>query len=113
MRVDDYRFGSISVGGRVYKADLIILPNRVIPSWWRRSGHSLVPEDLEEVVKAALEVLVVGTGAAGAMRVPEETLRFLQERGIELVVLRTGEACRRFNELQETRRVAAALHLTC
>jgi hypothetical protein len=113
MEINDYRFGSITVGGEVYKADLIILPDRIITSWWRRSGHSLVPEDLEEVVKAAPEVLVVGAGAAGVMRVPEETLRYLQERGIEVVVLRTGEACLRFNELRATRRAAAALHLTC
>jgi hypothetical protein len=56
--------------------------------------------------------LVVGTGAYGRLRPEPETLEQLQERGIEVEVLPTGDAVRRYGEL-DPRRTAAALHLTC
>lgn len=113
MRISNYSFGSITVAGRSYTSDVILLPDRVIPNWWRKSGHLLVPEDLGEVVAAAPARLVVGTGTHGAMRVPEATLDFLRQEGIEPTALRTKAACEHFNSLESEGDVAAALHLTC
>ncbi|MBE9472531.1 MAG: hypothetical protein IMY75_10535, partial [Chloroflexi bacterium] len=59
------------------------------------------------------EVLVVGTGAYGMMRVTEETRRALETAGIRLIAAPTAEAVKTYNELREETRVAAALHLTC
>lgn len=71
-------------------------------------------EDIEEAVdEGKPEVLVVGTGYSGLMRVLPETERFLRSKGVELVVERTREACETFNRLVESKRVVAALHLTC
>lgn len=112
-RVEKYGFGSVTIDGEEYSRDVVILPDGVLPDWRRRSGHRLVPEDLECVVKADVHMLVVGTGSFGAMRVPESTLSFLKSGGTETIVLKTDEACGVYNELKEKRRVAAALHLTC
>ncbi|MCD6263234.1 Mth938-like domain-containing protein [Candidatus Bathyarchaeota archaeon] len=112
--IDSYRFGRIVVDGVEYTKDLIIFPDRVKSDWWRRRGHELAVEDLEEVLEEKPEVLVVGTGAYGLMRVLEETRRRLKEEGIELIAQRTGKAYKTYNELLKSgRRVAAALHLTC
>ena len=112
--IDSYSFGEIKVDGVRYTRDLIILPSGVKPNWWRREGHRLCIEDLEEVLEERPEVLVIGTGYSGLMRVPEELIRRLREMGIEVVAQRTGEAWKTYNRLLgEGRRVAAALHLTC
>jgi hypothetical protein len=113
LHIDDYRFGRIVIGGEVYGKDVIILPERVIANWWRKQGHNLSPEDLAEVVAAAPCRLVIGAGAFGMMRVPDGTLEYLRERGIKAEVLKTKEACARFNELAANGDAAAALHLTC
>ncbi len=114
MRIEDYRFGHLRIDGRDLRKDVLVLPPRVLSPWWRQAGHSLVPADLEEVFADAPEVLVVGTGAYGVMEVPEATRQALSAAGIEVEALRTEEACRRFNALvDQGRRVAAALHLTC
>jgi hypothetical protein len=48
------------------------------------------------------------------MQVPQQTLAFLQQKGIRTIVERTAEACQRYNELAEQgEAVAAAVHLTC
>lgn len=111
--IDHYRFGAITVDGQRHTRDLIILPERVIAGWWRKEGHMLHPDDLTVVLEAVPEVLVVGTGAYGMMRVTEETRLALEAAGIRLVVAPTAEAVKTYNDLCEKARVAAALHLTC
>lgn len=112
-RIEHYAFGTITVDGRIYRSDVIILPDRVVPNWWRDRGHSLVPGDLPEVVADPPATLIVGTGAFGAMAVPGETADALEALGVELVVRPTAEAVEIYNRLAPAGRVAAALHLTC
>lgn len=111
--VQSYRFGQMVVDGETHTSDLILLPDRVIPEWWREQGHRLSMEDLGDVLDAQPEVLIVGTGANGLMRVPSETRRAVREAGIELQVLKTGDAWRAYNDEQSRRPAAGAFHLTC
>ena len=112
--ISDYHFGSVRVDDNTYSADLILLPDRVIGSWWRKSGHCLHPDDLTGIVEAAPDVLVIGTGSFGVMQVPADTVAFLKSNGIAPVVLKTDAACREYNERKSNgEKVAAALHLTC
>lgn len=111
-RITDYSFGRATVEGAEETRDVIVLPDRVVRGWWRRDGHALVLEDLDEVLDELPERLVVGTGAYGQMRPDPAALAQLRERGIEVEVLPTGEAVERYGEL-DPRRTAAALHLTC
>jgi hypothetical protein len=107
-----YRFGRIVLDGEEVTGDLIVLPGRVVRNWWRRDGHALVVEDLDDVFDELPAVLVVGTGHDGRMRPDLRTLDVLRERGIEVHVLRTPEAVERYAALDPAR-TAAALHLTC
>jgi hypothetical protein len=113
-RIDSYEFGRIVVDGREYRADVIILPERVVADWWRREGHSLAPEDLEDVAAAEPKLFIVGAGAYGAMSVPADTVAFLEGRGIKVEAYDTAEAVRHYSEAAAAGlRVAAGLHLTC
>ena len=98
-RIEAYQFGRIVVDGRVYDADLILLPDRVMEGWWRQEGHVLHAADLDAVFDAAPDVLVVGQGAYGRMRVAGETARAVERAGIELIAVPTGEAVERYGSL--------------
>jgi hypothetical protein len=111
--IDDYRFGRVAIDGRIYTSDLILLPHRVIGSWWREEGHVLHASDLRPVFELEPDVLIVGQGAFGRMCVPAEVRQALADAGIELVALATPGACETYNTLSRERTVAAALHLTC
>jgi hypothetical protein len=111
-RLEDYSFGRLLVDGSEETRDVIVLPERVLRNWWRRDGHALVLEDLDEVLAELPARLVVGTGAYGRMRPDPETLERLAERGVEVEVLPTGEAVERYSALNPAE-TAAALHLTC
>jgi hypothetical protein len=108
----DYSFGRVTVDGTQETRDVIVLPDRVVRGWWRRDGHALVLEDLEDVLDDLPERLVVGTGADGMMRPDADALESLRARGIEVEAMPTAEAVARYSEL-DPRRTAAALHLTC
>jgi hypothetical protein len=81
--VEGYRFGHVTVDGEEHTRDLIVLPDRV-----------------------------VGTGADQRMRPDPGLLEFLRGRGLDVEVLPTDEAVRRYGEL-DPRRAALAAHLTC
>ncbi|HFC98539.1 MAG TPA: hypothetical protein ENJ40_08815 [Thermosulfurimonas dismutans] len=112
--IEAYRFGEMVIEGRAYRRDLKIIEGRVHPDWWRKEGHLLQPEDLEDVWAARPEILVVGTGASGVMRVDPRVKEKAASLGIELEAYPTSRAVERFNQLQaQGRRVAGAFHLTC
>ena len=111
-RLEDYNFGRVTVDGSEQTRDLIVLPDRVVTNWWRREGHSLAMEDLEDVLDELPERLILGVGAHGQLQPPPEVIAELERRGVAVECLRTDEAVRRYVELDE-RRTAAALHLTC
>jgi hypothetical protein len=121
--IRSYHFGCIVIDGETHTKDVIILPDRVIGSWWRQEGHALHPGDLADIVdlcgsavapsEMRPQVLIVGQGAYGRMRVTSETRQILQAAGMQLIAQPTEEACRTYNRLKEQRAVAAALHLTC
>lgn len=111
--IESYSFGKIVIDGEKYTNDVIIFPNRVKGDWWRKEGHSLHPGDLTEVIEEEPEVLVVGKGSYGRMNVPEGTREYVESKGIELIAKPTEDACGKFNEFSKTKKVVAALHLTC
>ena len=67
--IDSYQFGRIVVSGKKYTSDVIIFPDRVTDNWWRKTGHQLCLKDIAEVMTENPEVLVVGTGDSGLMKV--------------------------------------------
>jgi hypothetical protein len=111
-RIEGYRFRRVMVDGREETRDVIVLPRRVIRDWWRKEGHELVREDLDDVLDELPDRLIVGTGASGQMRPDPGTLEELRRRGIEIQVVRTDQAVRLFSEADPAT-TAAALHLTC
>ena len=112
MRLSGYRFGRVEVDGVPHHEDLWVCGERVGP-WWRREGHRVHPEDLAEILEFSPEVVIIGTGFSGMLKVTKEVEALLSSRGIELFALPTKEAVELYNELARKKRVAVLLHLTC
>ncbi|HEY70064.1 MAG TPA: hypothetical protein G4O08_05705 [Anaerolineae bacterium] len=112
-KIEAYRFGSIIVDGITYRRDVILFPESVQRDWHRKESHLLALSDLETVLEDPPQVLIIGAGFFGSMKVPDEVLRELESRGIEPVVLRSKQACAAYNQQAEQARVALAIHLTC
>jgi hypothetical protein len=110
--ISDYSFGRITVDGHEETRDLIVLPHRLVRNWRRHDGHTLVLDDLADVLDELPETLIVGTGANGRLIPRPQAVELLRVRGIEVEALPTADAVRRYLQL-DPNHTAAALHLTC
>lgn len=114
MEITCYQFGRIEIDSREYRADVVVTANGVRDNWRRRQGHNLEAGDLDCVMEVDPEILIIGSGYYGRMKVAQATCSFLESTGMRVEVMRTAAAVARFNELaRESVRTAAALHLTC
>jgi hypothetical protein len=93
--IDSYGFGRITINGKRYTNDVIVFSDRVKDNWWRKEGHRLQVEDIETVVKQKPEVLVVGTGYYGLVKIPVETIEYLKSKGVKLIAQKHGKPVQR------------------
>ena len=110
--ISAYEFGRITIDGTQHSKDVIVVPGRVVPNWWRQEGHSLVVEDFSEVLDELPPNLIVGAGAYGRLSPDPGALEELRARGVDVQVMPTGEAVERYRT-SDPDVTAAALHLTC
>jgi hypothetical protein len=111
--IEAYQFGEIRVSGKNYHNDVIIYPDHIDSKWWRKQGHTLDIDDIKEVIDAEPDVIIVGTGQPGMMRVSDETLAKMRDMKIEMIVMPTEQACKEFNRVASEKKAIACLHLTC
>lgn len=110
--IEKYSFGSICINGKTYKNDVLIFDNE-IKEWWRERGHDLQIKDLEWIIRKKPEILIIGTGSYGFLKVSKEIKDYLNSLKIETEIEKTKKACELYNESKDKKRVAAAFHLTC
>jgi len=104
---DDY----VAVNGERHAANLIVLPDRVMP-WQAASFDALTEADFAVLAGLGAEIVLVGTGPRQRFPQPRLT-RPLVAAGLGLEVMDLRAACRTYNVLvAEHRRVAAALLLS-
>ena len=110
--IDHYSFGKIVINGKTYTSDVIVFKDFVKDNWWRKEGHKVYLEDIEEILKANPEVVVFGTGAYGRVVVDREVINKLKSMGAEVIVEKTSKAVEVFNKFKD-KNVVLAAHLTC
>jgi hypothetical protein len=113
--IDRYESGrSIQINGETFHHDVKIIGDVVVGNWWRKQGHRLHIDDIEDILDFRPEVLVIGTGYAGQMQVPSATRTALKGADIGVEADETSRAVQNFNRLLGTGcKVAGAFHLTC
>ena len=112
--ITEFSFGRIVVNGQTYTHDLKIVAGKLVPEWWRKSGHMVELEDVQDILAARPEVVVIGTGSPGYMRTGAALRRRLEKDNIELIEEPTSQAVKTYNRLfSEGRRVCAGFHVSC
>ena len=111
--IENYSFGQMLINGKEYNSDLIIFKDYINSNWWRREGHNLCIDDIEEIINEKPEIVIVGTGYYGLMKVTSELIKYLESIGIDLIIKKTKDACDEYNKLYKKKNTIAAFHLTC
>lgn len=111
--IENYDFGSVWIDGKEHTSDIICYQDKVV-SWWRETGHRVSRNDIVDLVRNNPDVIVIGAGAHGMVKVPDDTRKYIRENDIRLIVKRTDEAVHSYNTLDKNgENVAIAMHLTC
>ncbi len=112
------RFGEIVVGEKTYTRDVYITADGNVKKRKKQlareeyhTAHTLGPKELEKVCQGGPEILFVGTGESGALKLNEEALRFLSQRSIQGKSMPTPEMPEAYNKC--SKRKAALIHVTC
>jgi hypothetical protein len=110
--IDSYSFGNIMIDGKEYTHDVIITGSNII-EWWRQEGHFARVPDFKDIPDDT-EILVIGTGDSGVMKVAGEVVEHFRKKKIKVIMEMTGTAVNTFNKLtKENKNVVGAFHLTC
>ena len=118
-RISHVSWGRLDVedGAQSFK-DAKLYPGGARAWDWNETGTShtpgIQPADVEELLDHGAEVVVLSQGMNERLQVQSETLRVLEEAGVETHVLQTEEAVARYNDLQsDGRPVGGLFHSTC
>jgi len=111
--IDSYSFGTITIDGNKFTKDLIIYHDHITLNWRRKTSHLLTENDIAEILDYKPEILIIGTGSRGLMKVDDKLKEKLKALGIEFVIKKTAEAVKEYNEIFKDKKVVCALHLTC
>jgi len=111
--IDLYNFGKIIIDGVKFTKDLIIFPDKINSNWRRKTGHLLTEYDIVEILDYKPELLIIGTGAYGFMKVEDSLKEKLKALGIKFIIAKTAEAVEEYNKVYKDKKTVCALHLTC
>jgi hypothetical protein len=116
MRIEDFSFGHITIGGVSYEHDVVIdhgsiRKRKKKPSKRFRGELGHTPLSAEENIPWKCRRLIIGTGTYGNLPVMDDVKREAARRKIELIILPTAKAIRALREA--SKKTNAILHVTC
>jgi hypothetical protein len=112
--IEHYSFGNMVINGVSYRNDLKIIQGKVVSEWWRKRGHFVDADDIQDILKSKPDILILGKGSPGQMKSTEALRKFLRNNDIELIEEKTTNAFETFNRLfNKGENVSAGFHLSC
>ena len=119
--IERFEWGRFEISGQVHDADgrgvgkdICIVGGEVRP-WAERKGHRLTTKMVKLALRPDVEILVIGNGVNGAIKVTRKTRQAIAAAGIEVLMIeKTPRACEIFNQLaRQGKAVALLAHGTC
>lgn len=111
--INSYSFGNITIDNQKFTKDLIIYLDHINSNWRRKTGHLLTEDDIIEIIEYKPEILIIGIGASGLMKVDDKLKEKLKALGIVFIIKKTAEAVMEYSRVYKEKKVVAVLHLTC
>lgn len=117
-KIDDTRFGSITIAGEVYAHDVLIrLDGRVKKRKKKLSkaiygtSHRVSLEEAKHIFENGAKRLIVGTGQNGLLELSEEAAEYFRRKGCSVELLPTPRAVAAWNSAKGA--VMGMFHVTC
>jgi len=118
MTIESTTFGSITIDGKTYNHDVIVrLSGEVVKRKKRMSkkyygtSHILSKDEAKFVFEKGCDVIIIGSGQEGNVRLSPEAEDYFAKKGCEVLLQPTQKAIRSFN--RSAKRKIALMHVTC
>ena len=118
MRIDATKFGTITIDGKTYEHDVLIRLSGKVERRRKRlskekygTSHIVSKQEARFIFEDGCELLVVGAGQDGNVRLSSEAAAYFEKKHCEVIAQRTPEAIVSFN--QSPKKKIALMHVTC
>jgi hypothetical protein len=118
MRIEGISFGNITIDGKTYDHDVVIrLDGDVVKRKKKLSkklygtSHVVLKDEAEFVLEHGSELLVLGSGQQGNVRLSPEAEAYLAKQRCKVVIQPTPEALCVFNRARSKK--IGLFHVTC
>jgi hypothetical protein len=114
IRINSTEFGSIMVNNKRYSYDVMVSYRGLVKNVETEVRHLVSRKEFYLMLAEEPEVIVIGTGVEGGMQISSDVRRLAEQKGIQVIDLKSSEAIKKFNQLYESgKRVVAFIHTTC
>jgi hypothetical protein len=118
MPIEGTEFGSITIDGKTYEHDVVIRLSGKVDKRQKKlskaqygTSHIISKAEAKSVFEDGCELLVIGAGQQGNVRLSPEAGAYFEKKGCRVIVEPTPEAMRSFNESRDKK--AGLMHVTC
>jgi hypothetical protein len=118
MKIDGTAFGSITIDGETYPHDVLIRLSGKVRKRKKKlskkeygTSHIVSLDEADFIYEEGSQLLVVGTGQNGNLRLSPEAAEYFARKGCAVVAEPTPRAIHLFN--QATADKIALFHVTC
>ncbi|MCK4496953.1 MAG: hypothetical protein KAU24_02075 [Candidatus Aenigmarchaeota archaeon] len=112
VNIDAVKFGELEIDGKIYYSDMTV--------WWdgkiefRKKSHVFDMPEFKKVLKRKPDSIVIGTGLAGIVKVPDDVREIAKIKKIKIFVDTSSKAIDIFNGLAKIgKKAVAIIHTTC
>jgi hypothetical protein len=111
VKINSFRFGSLTINNKTYDTDMVVSwDGELIP---RESSHTFSKEELMDMLVKGPEVILIGTGTAGCVKIDKDVEDLAQSKNVEIMAKKTADAVDEFNKASKKKKIVAMLHVTC
>lgn len=118
MAIEDSKFGSITIDGKTYEHDVILRLSGKVEKRQKKlskemygTSHIISKAEAKFVFEDGCDVLIVGAGQEGNVRLSPEASDYFNKKGCKVLVQPTPEAIRSFNQSHDKK--ICLMHVTC
>jgi hypothetical protein len=111
-RIRKVEFGNIQIDDMIFgKEDFFLFWDSVEPA---EKTHKPAIEEFEKMLLREPDTVIFGTGFGSMVKIDNEIIKSAKNNKVELFILPTPDALKKFQELVKNgKRVAARIHTTC
>ena len=116
--IDETKFGSITIDGKLYDHDVIIRLDGKVKKRKKKlsksvygTSHKVSLEEAEHILENGAKLLIVGTGQSGCVELSDEAAEYFQRNECSVKLFPTPEAIAAWNSAGGA--VIGMFHVTC